>query len=117
MFASNFNDNSGAIKISPNEVVNFTFSKQIAADSVKSLEAIDPQYTRVGAVYTLYKDANATQPVTRDGQVYVDDATGEFYGTAGAGRTLALNAKFERANSVGEITLVNITRARQFEAA
>ena len=66
------------------EVVNFTFSKQIAADSIKPLEAIDPQYTRVGAVYTLYKDANATkgQEVTRDGQVVTAtigaDGTAEF---------------------------------------
>ena len=67
---------------------------------------------REGTIAVMAKSA-----VTRDGQVYVDDATGEFYGTAGAGRTLALNAKFERANSVGEVTLVNITRARQFEAA
>ena len=64
------------------EVVNFTFSKEIAADSIKSLEAIDPQYTRVGAVYTLYKDADATQPVTRNGQNVTAtigaDGTAEF---------------------------------------
>lgn len=64
------------------EVVNFTFSKEIAADSIKSLEAIDPQYTRVGAVYTLYKDAGATQPVTRNGQNVTAtigaDGTAEF---------------------------------------
>lgn len=64
------------------EVVNFTFSKEIAADSIKSLEAIDPQYTRVGAVYTLYKDANATQPVVRNGQNVTAtigaDGTAEF---------------------------------------
>ena len=64
------------------EVVNFTFSKEIAADSIKPLEAIDPQYTRVGAVYTLYKDAGATEPVTRDGQVVTatigQDGTAEF---------------------------------------
>ena len=50
------------------EVVNFTFSKVIADDAVKKLADLDPQYTRVGAVYTLYKDAGATQPVTRNGQ-------------------------------------------------
>lgn len=66
------------------EVVNFTFSKVIAADSVKPLEALDPQYTRVGAVYTLYTDAGATkgQEVTRDGQVVTatigTDGTAEF---------------------------------------
>ena len=64
------------------EVVNFTFSKVIAANSVKSLEAIDSQYTRVGAVYTLYKDANATQPVMRNGQNVTAtigaDGTAEF---------------------------------------
>lgn len=64
------------------EVVNFTFSKEIAADSIKSLEAIDPQYTRVGAVYTLYEDAGATQPVTRNGQNVTAtigaDGTAEF---------------------------------------
>ena len=64
------------------EVVNFTFSKEIAAGSIKSLEAIDPQYTRVGAVYTLYKDAGATQPVTRNGQNVTAtigaDGTAEF---------------------------------------
>ena len=64
------------------EVVNFTFSKQIADDSIKPLEAIDPQYTRVGAVYTLYKDAGATQPVTRNGQNVTAtigaDGTAEF---------------------------------------
>ena len=64
------------------EVVNFTFSKEIAADSVKPLEALDPQYTRVGAVYTLYKDAGATQPVTRNGQNVTAtigaDGTAEF---------------------------------------
>lgn len=64
------------------EVVNFTFSKEIAANSIKSLEAIDPQYTRVGAVYTLYKDAGATEPVTRGGQNVTAtigaDGTAEF---------------------------------------
>ena len=64
------------------EVVNFTFSKEIAADSIKPLEAIDPQYTRVGAVYTLYKDAGATEPVTRNGQNVTAtigaDGTAEF---------------------------------------
>ena len=64
------------------EVVNFTFSKEIAADSIKSLEAIDPQYTRVGAVYTLYKDVVATEPVTRNGQNVTAtigaDGTAEF---------------------------------------
>ena len=64
------------------EVVNFTFSKEIAADSIKPLEAIDPQYTRVGAVYTLYKDEAAKEPVTRDGQNVTAtigaDGTAEF---------------------------------------
>ena len=64
------------------EVVNFTFSKEIAADSIKPLEAIDPQYTRVGAVYTLYKDAGAKEPVTRNGQNVTAtigaDGTAEF---------------------------------------
>lgn len=50
------------------EVVNFTFNKEIKANSVKSLEELDPQYTRAGAVYTLYKDAAAKEPVTRNGQ-------------------------------------------------
>ena len=59
----------------------------------------------------------AKSAVTRGSKVYVDDASGEFYGAAGVGRTLALNCKFERANGIGEITLVNITRALQFEAA
>lgn len=64
------------------EVVNFTFSKEIAADSIKPLEAIDPQYTRVGAVYTLYKDDAAKEPITRDGQNVTAtigaDGTAEF---------------------------------------
>ena len=67
---------------------------------------------REGTIAVMAKSA-----VTRGSKVYVDDATGEFYGAAGAGRTLALNCKFERANGIGEITLVNITRALQFEAA
>lgn len=67
---------------------------------------------REGTIAVMAKSA-----VTKGGKVYVDDATGEFYGAAGTGRTLALNAKFERTNGIGEITLVNITRALQFEAA
>ena len=67
---------------------------------------------REGTIAVMAKSA-----VTRGGKVYVDDATGQFYGTAGAGRTLALNCKFERANGIGEVTLVNISRALQFEAA
>lgn len=64
------------------EVVNFTFSKEIADGAVKKLADLDPQYTRVGAVYTLYKDASATQPVTRNGQVVTaiigQDGTAQF---------------------------------------
>ena len=67
---------------------------------------------REGTIAVVAKSA-----VDKDGMVYVDNVTGEFYGTAGADRTLALNAKFERLNGAGEITLVNITRALQFEAA
>ena len=67
---------------------------------------------REGTIAVVAKSA-----VTKGGKVYVDDATGEFYGAAGTGRTLALNAKFERANGAGEVTLVNITRALQFQAA
>ena len=50
------------------EVVNFTFKKEIKDDNIKALEALDPQYKREGAVYTLYSDANATQKVTKNNQ-------------------------------------------------
>ena len=50
------------------EVVNFTFKKEIKDDNIKALEALDPQYKREGAVYTLYSDANASQKVTKNGQ-------------------------------------------------
>lgn len=70
------------------EVVNFTFAKEIADLAVRRLAEMnleDPatsQYTRVGAVYTLYKDARATQVVTRNGQPVTatigQDGTAEF---------------------------------------
>ena len=50
------------------EVVNFTFKKEIKDNNIKALEALDPQYKREGAVYTLYSDANASQKVTKNGQ-------------------------------------------------
>ena len=50
------------------EVVNFTFNKEIADQNIKPLEGLDNQYSREGAVYTLYEDEGATRPVTRNGQ-------------------------------------------------
>lgn len=61
------------------EVVNFTFKKEIKDPKVAALGPIFDQYTRKGAEYTLYSDANATQPVTKNGQpvVAVVDENGE----------------------------------------
>lgn len=61
------------------EVVNFTFKKEIKDPKVAALGSISDQYTRKGAEYTLYSDANATQPVTKNGQpvVAVVDENGE----------------------------------------
>ena len=61
------------------EVVNFTFKKEIKDPKVAALGPISDQYTRKGAEYTLYSDANATQPVTKNGQpvVAVVDENGE----------------------------------------
>lgn len=50
------------------EVVNFTFNKEIAEDSIKGLEGLDNQYSREGAVYTLFTDEKATKPVTKNGK-------------------------------------------------
>ena len=50
------------------EVVNFTFNKEIAEDSIKGLESLDNQYSREGAVYTLFTDEKATKPVTKNGK-------------------------------------------------
>lgn len=61
------------------EVVNFTFKKEIKDPKVAALGSISDQYTRKGAEYTLYSDANATQAVTKNGQpvVAVVDENGE----------------------------------------
>lgn len=61
------------------EVVNFTFKKEIEDPKVAALGPISDQYTRKGAEYTLYSDANATQEVTKNGQpvVAVVDENGE----------------------------------------
>ena len=61
------------------EVVNLTFKKEIKDPKVAALGPISDQYTRKGAEYTLYSDANATQPVTKTGQpvVAVVDENGE----------------------------------------
>lgn len=61
------------------EVVNFTFKKEIKDPKVAALGPISDQYTRKGAEYTLYSDANATQTVTKNGQpvVAVVDENGE----------------------------------------
>lgn len=50
------------------EVVNFTFNKELADDAIKGLDALDSQYSREGAVYTVFSDEKATKPVTRNGQ-------------------------------------------------
>lgn len=50
------------------EVVNFTFNKEIADDSIKGLEGLDNQYSREGAVYGLFTDEQATKPVTKNGK-------------------------------------------------
>ena len=50
------------------EVVNFTFNKEIAEDSIKGLESLDNQYSREGAVYGLFTDEQATKPVTKNGK-------------------------------------------------
>lgn len=50
------------------EVVNFTFNKEIADDAIKGLDGIDSQYSREGAVYTVFTDEKATKPVTKNGQ-------------------------------------------------
>ena len=50
------------------EVVNFTFNKELADDAIKGLEGLDSQYSREGAVYTVFTDEKATKPVTKNGQ-------------------------------------------------
>lgn len=50
------------------EVVNFTFNKEISDDAIKGLDGIDSQYSREGAVYTVFTDEKATKPVTKNGQ-------------------------------------------------
>lgn len=50
------------------EVVNFTFNKEIADDSIKGLVGLDNQYSREGAVYGLFTDEQATKPVTKNGK-------------------------------------------------
>lgn len=50
------------------EVLNFTFNKEIADDAIKGLDGIDSQYSREGAVYTVFTDEKATKPVTKNGQ-------------------------------------------------
>lgn len=50
------------------EVVNFTFNKEIADDAIKGLDGLDSQYSREGAVYTLFTDEKATKPVTKNGK-------------------------------------------------
>ena len=50
------------------EVVNFTFNKELADDAIKGLDAFDSQYSREGAVYTVFTDEKATKPVTKNGQ-------------------------------------------------
>lgn len=66
------------------EVVNFTFKKEIKDPKVAALGPISDQYTRKGAEYTLYSDANATQPVTKNGQPVVavvdENGVGRFEG-------------------------------------
>ena len=50
------------------EVVNFTFNKELADDAIKGLEGLDSQYSREGAVYTVFTDEKATKPVMKNGQ-------------------------------------------------
>ena len=50
------------------EVVNFTFNKEIADEAIKGLDGLDNQYSREGAVYTLFTDEKATKPVTKNGK-------------------------------------------------
>jgi len=46
--------------------------------------------------------------VTAGGNVFVDDVTGEFYGSAGAGLTQAASLVFEKAGVTGDIVPVRI---------
>ena len=66
------------------EIVNFTFHKEIKDPKVAALQDISNQYTRKGAEYTLYSDANATQAVTKNGQPVVavvdENGLGRFDG-------------------------------------
>lgn len=66
------------------EVVNFTFKKEIADPKVAALGPISDQYTRKGAEYTLYSDANASQEVTKNGKPVVavvdENGVGRFEG-------------------------------------
>lgn len=66
------------------EVVNFTFKKEISDPKVAALGPISDQYTRKGAEYTLYSDANASQEVTKNGKPVVavvdENGVGRFEG-------------------------------------
>ena len=66
------------------EVVNFTFKKEILDPKVAALGPISDQYTRKGAEYTLYSDANASQEVTKNGKPVVavvdENGVGRFEG-------------------------------------
>lgn len=66
------------------EVVNFTFKKEIKDPKVAALGPISDQYTRKGAEYTLYSDANASQEVTKNGKPVVavvdENGVGRFEG-------------------------------------
>ena len=66
------------------EVVNFTFKKEIKDPKVAALGPISDQYTRKGAEYTLYSDANASQAVTKNGKPVVavvdENGVGRFEG-------------------------------------
>lgn len=66
------------------EVVNFTFKKEIKDPKVAALGPISDQYTRKGAEYTLYSDANGTQEVTKNGKHVVavvdENGVGRFEG-------------------------------------
>ena len=66
------------------EVVNFTFKKEIKDPKVAALGPISDQYTRKGAEYTLYSDANGTQEVTKNGKPVVavvdENGVGRFEG-------------------------------------
>ena len=66
------------------EVVNFTFKKEIKDPKVAALGPISDQYTRKGAEYTLYSDANGSQAVTKNGKPVVavvdENGVGRFEG-------------------------------------